>query len=149
MTATTGAPDFDDLVQEDRAHHSIYTDPAVFDLEMDIAGCIDYVGRLPDGSFILADWKRAKKIEEQAFGGRTMKEPFTMLPDCNLGHYTLQLNLYKLVLLRQYGDVIGEVSKMFLASFHPECQKVVEVEDLQLGYVDGKILPYSWSGGGG
>lgn len=115
----------------------------LFDLELDLAGSVDYVGKLPDGTFMLADWKRSKEIKEKGFAGKMMQNPFTMLPDSNFGHYILQLNLYKLLLLRQYRDAVCNVSKMLIACFHPDCNKVYEVEDLKLGVVDGRILPYS------
>ena len=99
---------------------------------------------LPDGKFVIADWKRSKEIKEDGFNGKMMKEPFAMLPDSNLGHYKLQLNIYKMLLMKNYLDVIDVVSKMFIVCLHPEVNKVYEVEDLQLGAVEGRILPDKW-----
>ena len=113
----------------------------IFDEQLSIAGFIDYVGKLPDGSFVLVDWKRSRRLREDGFNGSMMKEPFTMLPDSNVGHYTLQLNMYKLLLLRNYGDMISSIKKMYIAGFHPACAKTVEVADLGLHVLDGTIMP--------
>jgi len=107
-----------------------------------LAATIDYVGRLPDGTFLLIDWKRSKELKREAYSGRMMKEPFSMLPDTNLGHYELQVNLYKLLLLRNYHDVVHHVSKMLIVMLHPGCYEVIEARDLQLGVVDGQIRPH-------
>merc|ERR1712032_1381036 len=114
-------------------------------LDGGLAATIDYVGRLPDGTFVIIDWKRSKELKREAFGGQMMKEPFSMLPDSNLGHYELQINLYKMLLLRNYRDVIQDVSKMLIVILHPNCYEVVEARDLRLGVVNGQILPHQES----
>jgi len=116
----------------------------VFDADLlgGVAATIDYVGRLPDGTFLLVDWKRSKELKREGYGGKMMEEPFSMLPDSNLGHYELQLNLYKMLLLRNYHDVVHNVSKMLIVILHPDCSEVVEARDLRLGVLDGKIHPY-------
>ena len=113
----------------------------VFDEDLRIAGSIDYVGKLPDGTCIIGDWKRVKEMKKKGYNGKMMKAPFTALPDSNVGHFCLQLNMYKMLLLRNYGDEDPEVSKMFIAGFHPDCKEIIEVNDLHLGVVEDKIFP--------
>ena len=97
---------------------------------------------MADGTFCLIDWKRSKEIKYDAYSNKKMKDPFSMLPDSNFGKFSLQLNLYKMLLERNYGLI---VSKMMIAVFHPNCNEIINVEDLKLGVVDGTkdILPYT------
>lgn len=44
--------------------------------------------------WVMVDWKRAKLMEMEAFGGRTGKPPCDAVADTNYGHYTIQQNLY-------------------------------------------------------
>lgn len=116
----------------------------IFDEDLDIAGSVDFVGKNADGTFCLVDWKRSKEIKFEAYNNKKMKEPFSMLPDSNFGKFSLQLNLYKMLLEKNYGLI---VSKMMIAVFHPSCNEVITVEDLKLGVVEGTtdILPFTSS----
>jgi hypothetical protein len=83
-----------------------------------IAGSVDFVGRFPDGTYALIDWKRAKDLGnnlENKYNKRG-KYPLDHLDDCEGSKYYLQLNIYKHILEKYYGI---SVSYMAIASFHP------------------------------
>ena len=98
------------------------TEWAVFDEETRVAGKIDYVGRLPNGNVVILDWKRSKSITDCSFE-RFQNLPPAMgfgpcarLENCKYITYSLQLNLYKYILEKNYGV---RVQKMFLVQMHP------------------------------
>lgn len=93
-----------------------------------LAGSVDFVGRLPDQSFILMDWKRTKHAPSffefeknmiMVFEGnmRRAKPPITNLYDCDEMKYSLQLNFYYYILTNYYHL---NISKMMICAFHPQ-----------------------------
>lgn len=116
------------------------TEMRVFCAELRVAGSIDMLFedmRLPRGNFVLADWKRAKEIKTSGYcecewvrgcgkihGGDCAAfgaSPITAhMPDCNMSHYSLQLNGYRWLLHRHYGM---HVSEMMLIILHPQPEK--------------------------
>ena len=88
--------------------------------EYGLAGSVDFVGKLPNGDFVIADWKRSKKLAEEREGGnkwvKQAKAPISHIEDTSLSKYFLQLNVYRHVLEKHYNL---RVSKMLLTSFHP------------------------------
>lgn len=91
------------------------TEWVVFSKPHNLAGSIDMVYRAPDGSLVLADWKRSKKINMANRYQRGIG-PCKHLDDCNFVHYTLQLNLYRRIIEMHYGE---RVSDMRLVILHP------------------------------
>lgn len=68
-----------------------------------------------DGTFAIYDWKRTNKMEmtndfQKGLG------PVSHLPDTNYWHYTIQLNLYRWLLEKNYGLKISELALIVL---HP------------------------------
>lgn len=59
----------------------------------------------------------------------TYRNPIAHLPDNDFTKYSLQLNLYKYILEKNYGV---KVSKMILTSFHKNCSSYIctEIGDL-------------------
>lgn len=104
----------------------------VFDETLKIAGSIDMVYQNPDGSVSIYDWKRSKEIKTT---NAPWKKTFSTNPclshleDTNFWHYALQLNLYKVLLERNYGK---QVSCMKLVRLHPDAPdyELLEVPDL-------------------
>jgi hypothetical protein len=91
------------------------TEWMIFDTDYGITGSIDMIFvHQETGKYHMRDWKRSKAINETAknkgFG------PCAQLDDCNLMHYSLQLNLYKFILEKNYGIAI---ESMALVIFHP------------------------------
>lgn len=84
-----------------------------------IAGSVDFVGRFPDGTYALIDWKRAKDLGNNLDNkyNRRGKFPLDHLDDCDGSKYFLQLNIYRHILEEYYGI---RVSYMAVTSFHPD-----------------------------
>lgn len=87
--------------------------------ELSLAGCVDFVGKHRDGSYVIMDWKRSKNLSKApgyAYGKKA-KRPVQHLHDVEKTKHFLQLNMYKYILEKHY-DI--KVSEMILASFHPD-----------------------------
>lgn len=90
--------------------------------DLSLAGSVDFVGSLDDGTFVIIDWKRSKKLQTGGPGGGTfhqkhMRPPLEHLTDNDASRYFLQLNIYRYILQNYYGI---SVSRLLLAAFHPE-----------------------------
>jgi len=99
------------------------TEWEIFGEEEDIAGSIDFVGRVEEGEgkggLALIDWKRTRNLKEKDMHplGKTMVYPLDELQDTSKSHYALQLNCYAYILEKYYGE---KVVKMEVACFHPD-----------------------------
>ena len=83
-----------------------------------------------DGSLIIYDWKRAKQIVKTSnFNKYAITECIDHLPDTNFWHYSLQLNIYKFILEKNYGVTI---SKLCLVRLHPNSKKSFELIKLPI-----------------
>ncbi len=75
----------------------------------------DAQGRL---RLVMYDWKFCYSIEQASYNGASGLAACTYnVPDCNFGHYGIQLHLYKYLLELHYDVVIDSMS---LGVFHPE-----------------------------
>lgn len=103
------------------------TEWSVFSEDHDIAGQIDamFIRKSRSceqkSSFVLVDWKRVANMDYGCDSSSSPflnygKPPFQSIPDTNYGHYTIQVNTYKMILERFYGITISE---MFLVQIHP------------------------------
>ena len=65
--------------------------------DLSLAGSIDFVGLLPDGTYVLMDWKRSKDLHFKLQNGYNKKAlyPIELIDDCDGMKYFLQLNIYK------------------------------------------------------
>lgn len=93
-----------------------------------LCGSIDCVLSDDNDNIIILDWKRSKEIKS------TSREkgyaPFAHMPNCNLSHYQLQLNIYRHLLETKYDK---HVIFMMLCIFHPnqktyQCIPVNKIE---------------------
>jgi len=92
------------------------TEWKIFDEEYKIAGSIDMVYLNTEKTIVLCDWKRSKKIEkENKF--QTGKKPISHMQDTNYWHYSLQLNIYKYIIEKNYSL---KVSNLILVFLHPD-----------------------------
>ena len=92
------------------------TEWMVWDKELKLAGSIDMIFRNPDGTLVIYDWKRCKEIKKNNRYQSATTECINHLPDTNFWHYSLQLNTYKYMLEKNYGEkVVG----MYLICLHP------------------------------
>jgi len=104
----------------DHKHLTIYrTEWLVFSELFRITGSIDAVFKNSDGTITIGDWKRSKKISMTSFGNKPTFGiiPFDNLHDCNFFHYSLQLNLYRILLETFYDQTVTD---MFLVVCHPD-----------------------------
>jgi len=113
------SPEMEQFLQfyEDHEDLEMYrTEWMIFSEQLRITGSIDAVFRNDDGTLTLGDWKRSKEIKFESFGNKKGKFPFQNILDCNFYHYSLQLNLYRVILEKFYNEKIKE---MFLVILHP------------------------------
>lgn len=132
-----------------RADHShlkpFKTEWRIYDEELKIAGSIDMIYYDPDkeGCIYIYDWKRSKEIKFSNYFQKGLA-PLDYLDDCNYIHYSMQLNVYKYLIEKNYGLKVTELA---IVVFHPnnesynkiiipnrdaELEKMIEHRVLQL-----------------
>ena len=99
----------------------------VRDAELQLSGCVDML-YVREGRVWIVDWKRIHALDKT--GVSQGLSPFEKLPNCNLYKYTLQLNLYKFLLEKNYDMKVDGMSIVIL---HPENGRYfsVDVDDMQ------------------
>ena len=107
---------------EDYKHLKPYrTEWMIWDSDVKIAGSIDMIFQEdadgdPD-SILIYDWKRCKEITKSSnFNKYATTKCINHLPDTNFWHYSLQLNVYKYILEKNYGK---KVNGLYLVCLHP------------------------------
>lgn len=109
------------------------TEWMIYDENIKMAGSIDMVALNPDGTLSIYDWKRCKSIDKyNNFNKFSIDPSFTHIPDTNFWHYSLQLNMYKYMLEKNYNV---SVSEMYLVCIHPELHhtyKKISVPTIEL-----------------
>jgi len=94
------------------------TEWKIYDDALKLAGSIDMVYELEDGTLAIYDWKRCKEITKtNGFGRSAITNCIQYLPDSNFWHYSLQLNTYKAILEKCYQRT---VSSMVLVRLYPD-----------------------------
>lgn len=107
---------------EDYKHLKPYrTEWMIWDSDVKIAGSVDMVFQAEAGvdvdSILIYDWKRSKEITKTSnFNKYALSECINHLPDTNFWHYSLQLNVYKYILEKNYGK---NVKGLYLVCLHP------------------------------
>ena len=107
------------------------TEWRVFDTELKFAGSIDMMFEDKEGNLLIYDWKRCKEIPKNNPYGKFSHNPIIEhFPDCKFFHYSLQLNVYKALVEKNYGR---KVKEMCLICLHPNFDNYVKlvVPDLQ------------------
>jgi hypothetical protein len=105
---------------EDHKKLQIYrTEWLIFCDILKITGSIDAVFIDDNNELTICDWKRSKEINYKNFNNQTATFPFDHLQDCNYSQYSMQLNLYRLIIETYYGF---KVKEMFLVVMHPNNQ---------------------------
>lgn len=103
---------------EEHKKMKIYrTEWLIFSDILKITGAIDAVFIDDNRELILCDWKRSKEINYKNFNNHKALYPFDHLQDCNYSQYSLQLNLYRIIIETYYGF---KVKEMFLVVMHPD-----------------------------
>ena len=111
------------------------TEMLVFSESLKLCGSIDLLLRHRDDAqtdrkrVVVADWKRSKQLKGISEFG-SMTGPLSGFSDCNMVHYTLQLNVYSWLLLHEYSF---EVVNMEVICCHPTQANFLKVaiEDQQ------------------
>ena len=102
------------------------TEMMIFDDELKIAGSIDMLYKNSDNSFSILDWKRSKEIKFKSFNNeKALTKCINHLENTNFNKYSLQLNLYKKILEKNYGYKITE---MKIVQFHPNFSNYKEYD---------------------
>jgi len=114
------------------------TEWTVFDEDLRLAGSIDMCFRKSDGTITIYDWKRSKEIKKTSWFMKYSKNPaLSHIPDINYWHYSLQLNIYKMILERKYGE---KVSEMYLVCLHPNHDNYQQIEVTNMSVELGVIV---------
>ena len=98
------------------------TEWRIFDEDLRLAGTVDLLSLDPGGRFVIYDWKRSRKLVDDA--GRPVtanpwqcaSPPISFLPDTPFNHYLIQQNLYAYILATRY-DI--HVAALHLVVLHP------------------------------
>lgn len=94
------------------------TEWTIFDEELFMAGSVDMIYKCrKTGELVIADWKRSKEIKKTNAWESAKVECISHIPNSNFWHYSLQLNLYKYILEKCYGEKVVE---LFLVCLHPD-----------------------------
>jgi hypothetical protein len=113
---------FHDMVIHKRKWVPYRTEWLVFDEESHICGSIDMIYFCPSQkTYHMVDWKRSKAIKKHGF--KTGKGPYINLQDCNFEHYSLQLNLYQMMIEKHYNIKIADRS---IVVMHPNNDTFIE-----------------------
>ena len=91
------------------------TEWLVWNEDLKLAGSIDMLYKKDNGKYAIYDWKRSKEIKtenryQSGYG------PLSHLPDANYWTYSMQLNIYRMILKQKY-DM--EVDELALVILHP------------------------------
>lgn len=103
----------------------------VYDEELLLAGTIDLIETLEDGSINLIDWKTNKKLNKKGYQGKKgIKPPLTEYDDCHMTKYGLQLSTYAYILERQG----YKIDHLYICHLKEDSYKLIEV-----GYDKGLV----------
>lgn len=121
---------FINFIKDNKDLVAYRTEWMIYHEELKLAGSIDMVYENPDSTLVIYDWKRSKNIEmNNPFRKYSTSELISHIPDTNLWHYSLQLNIYKALLEDKYGKkVVG----LYLVRLHPngESYECIPCKDL-------------------
>lgn len=120
-------------LEKNAAKYKIFkTEWRVISKRLNLIGVIDAAFTVVGGDeneLFLVDWKRCQNIEfDHPFGKMGRAPPFNVLPDCNFGHYSMQLNVYARIIEDAYAPL--KVSKMSIVQFWADRFKEYEVKRL-------------------
>lgn len=97
--------------------------------ELRVGGQCDFVARKSNGRYVLYDWKRtASLLAKPGSSTKPMLQPWSHRLSTMLSVYTVQLNLYRVMLER--GGI--HVDEMYLVCFHPALAKPYEVVPIEV-----------------
>ena len=107
---------FNKFVKDNLGLKPYRTEWTIYDKQLKLAGSVDMIFENPDGTLMIYDWKRCKEIKKDNRWDTSTHPFLSHIPDCNLWHYSLQLNTYKALLEKNYNK---KITKMCLLCLHP------------------------------
>lgn len=93
-----------------------------------IAGQIDLICKNKVGDFFILDFKTNKSIDEYSYG-KLMLPPFNYLNDANFYHYSLQLSIYRELLLQMKTH---RISDCFLVHIQDDGYKFIKCDNIEV-----------------
>ena len=102
------------------------TEWMIYDTQLRFAGSIDMIFENEDGTLSIYDWKRIKELNKSNNWNQWALTPeIEHIPDSNFWHYSLQLNMYKAILEKNYNKTIKD---MYLVCLHPNNENFQRVK---------------------
>lgn len=110
------------------------TEWLVFNEDIKVAGSIDMLYKKANGKYAIYDWKRAKdiKMENRYQAGLG---PLCHLPDTNYWIYSMQLNVYRMILKQKYDMDIEELALVILHPNNPNW-RVIKINIMEQEVLD-------------
>lgn len=104
--------------RNDYSHLTAYrTEWMIYHEELKFAGSIDMVFQDEDGTLLIYDWKRVAEISKTSKYNQWSNSEILVVPDSKYWHYSLQLNVYKAILIEKYNMNVGD---LYLVGLHPD-----------------------------
>ena len=126
------------------------TEWVIYDEACDVAGSVDFVAKNADGDLVIVDWKRCThggKGFSKHWRGETMLPPVDHLPECKLSHWSAQVNLYRVMLERNYGVRVAQMCMVALLPGQAEAvQYTHERDDAVAALLDRRRRPPTEAG---
>lgn len=119
-------------------YSAIYPETLVFSPRFRVAGSIDLLCKKDDYHYAIGDWKYIKGLDMEGYHGKKGTHPATYwIYDCNFYHYSLQLNLYKMILKLEGYIPIDATVDLFLKRYNKDLQQfdTVELPDLSMSAI--------------
>jgi hypothetical protein len=108
------------------------TEMMIYDEDIRICGSVDMLFQNEDGTISIYDWKFAKELNMTSSYRKKALPPFQHMDDCNYTHYSLQLNMYRIILERKYGFKIRDMYLIFMHKNLSDNYVKVEVETIDI-----------------
>jgi len=99
----------------------IEAEKKIFNHKYNVAGTVDCLFKNPEGKYVMVDWKRSKKLivkgtdKPDKRGFQIEIEGLNTMTNCSYFRYSIQQNMYKYILEKEYNITISE---MILAVLH-------------------------------
>lgn len=124
-------PKFMKFVQDHQSLKPFRTEMLVYDEELKITGSIDFIFEEEDGTLSIYDWKVSKCIEivPSKFPKKSHNPILKKYYDNNYSHYSMQLNIYKYILEKNYGYKIKD---LYLIRFYDNIDPYEKIKCLDM-----------------
>ncbi len=114
----------------------------VASLKHQVAGTIDATFHGDKNTVLLVDWKTNKRINTSAPYGERMLPPLSDIECCEYTKYSLQLNMYRRILLEGYYPPTTQF-RMMLVHLKPDGE--YQPYDIRAGHeIDAILCEYTW-----